>query len=104
MYLLHVSRHVKRNQYYTMARFAHIVSLFDFDVENGAPFLVMDYALHGSLADLHSLLAVLSLPVIHSFCARWGRHFSLHITCVSCIVTRMVLLAESYWRNRFCNM
>jgi len=53
-------------------RHPHIISLFDFDVENGVPFLVMDYAPHGSLAEQHPLPTVLSFPVILSYLRQIG--------------------------------
>src|SRR5436189_3954522 len=31
----------------------HIVRIFDFDVEDGVPFLVMEYAPNGTLRELH---------------------------------------------------
>src|SRR5438270_10084134 len=31
----------------------HIVRLLDFDIQQGTPFLVLDYAPHGSLRDRH---------------------------------------------------
>src|SRR5260370_1239778 len=49
-------------------RHRHIVRLFDFDIQQGTPFLVMDYASNGSLHKRHSSgeqvpLAVLVLYV-----------------------------------------
>ncbi len=56
-----VQNFTKEAQTLADLRHPHIISLFDFDGESGVPFLVMDYAPHGSLADLHPWLAVLSL-------------------------------------------
>src|SRR2546429_7048425 len=45
-------------------RHPHIVSIHDFDVENGIPFLVMNYAPHGNLRQRHPKGTRLSPPVI----------------------------------------
>jgi serine/threonine protein kinase len=42
----------------------HIIRLLDFDVREGVPFLVLDYAPHGSLRQKHSQRTTLSLPLI----------------------------------------
>ncbi len=53
----------------TIATLAHpsIVRVFDFDVQDGVPFLVMDYALNGSLRRRHPKGSVVPLPLIVSF-------------------------------------
>ena len=58
----------------TIADLRHpgIISLFDFDVDNGVPFLVMDYAAHGSLAERHPLTTILSFPVVLSYLRQIG--------------------------------
>src|SRR6266849_6577350 len=50
----------------TIATLAHpsIVRVFDFDVQDGVPFLVMDYALNGSLRRRHPKGSVVPLPQI----------------------------------------
>lgn len=42
----------------------HIIRLLDFDVQEGIPFLVLDYAPHGSLRQKHSQRTRLPLPLI----------------------------------------
>jgi len=44
-----------------------IVRVFDYDVQDGVPFLVMDYAPHGSLRRLHPKGSVLPLAQIVSY-------------------------------------
>ncbi|HET8854160.1 MAG TPA: serine/threonine-protein kinase, partial [Ktedonobacteraceae bacterium] len=53
----------------TIARLAHpsIVRVFDFDVQDGVPFLVMDYAPNGSLRRRHPKGSTLPLPQIVSY-------------------------------------
>jgi predicted ATPase/serine/threonine protein kinase/DNA-binding CsgD family transcriptional regulator len=53
----------------TIARLAHpaIVRVFDFDVLDGIPFLVMDYAAGGSLRQRYPKGSVVPLPLILSF-------------------------------------
>jgi WD40 repeat protein len=48
-------------------RHAHIVSVLDFDVHNGVPFLVMDYAPNGSLRQRHPGGSILPLSLISSY-------------------------------------
>jgi serine/threonine protein kinase len=52
----------------TIARLAHpsIVRVFDFDVQDGVPFLVMDYAPNGSLRQRYPKGSLVPLPVIVS--------------------------------------
>jgi len=52
----------------TIARLAHpaIVRVFDFDVQDGLPFLVMDYAPNGSLRQSYPKGSVVPLPQIVS--------------------------------------
>ncbi len=45
----------------------HIVRVLDFDVQNGIPFLVMDYAPNGSLRRLHPKGSMVPLPTIISY-------------------------------------
>ena len=45
-------------------RHPHIVRLFDFDIQQGTPFLVMDYASHGSLHKRHSSGEQVPLTVV----------------------------------------
>jgi eukaryotic-like serine/threonine-protein kinase len=45
-------------------RHTHIVTIFDFDVENGIPFLVMDYAPNGTLRQRHPKGSVLAPATI----------------------------------------
>jgi serine/threonine protein kinase len=45
----------------------HIVRVLDFDVKDGVPFLVMDYAPNGSLRRQHSKGVSLPLPTIVSY-------------------------------------
>jgi serine/threonine protein kinase len=45
----------------------HVVRVFDFDVQHGVPFLVMDYAPHGSLRLLHSKGVRLPLASVISY-------------------------------------
>ena len=45
----------------------HIVRVLDFDVKDGVPFLVMDYAPNGSLRSQHPKGVPLSLPTIISY-------------------------------------
>jgi serine/threonine protein kinase len=49
-----------------VARLAHphIIHILDFDVQEGIPFLIMEYAVNGTLRQRHPKGAVLSLPVI----------------------------------------
>src|SRR5712692_4266240 len=53
----------------TIAKLTHpsIVRIFDFDVQEGVPFLVMDYAPNGSLRQRHPKGSVLPLPQIISY-------------------------------------
>jgi len=53
----------------TIARLAHlsIVRVFDFDVQDGVPFLVMDYAPHGSLRRRYPRGSLVPLPQIVSY-------------------------------------
>ena len=53
----------------TIAKLTHpsIVRIFDFDVQEGVPFLVMDYAPHGSLRRRYPKGTVLPLPQIVSY-------------------------------------
>ncbi len=53
----------------TIARLAHpsIMRVLDFDVQEGVPFLVMDYAPHGSLRKRHPAGEVVPLPQIVSY-------------------------------------
>jgi len=52
----------------TIARLAHpaIVRVFDFDVQEGTPFLVMDYAPNGSLRRRYPKGSLVPLPQIIS--------------------------------------
>jgi WD40 repeat protein len=45
----------------------HIVRVLDFDVQDDTPFLVMDYALHGTLRQRHPKGSVLPLPIVISY-------------------------------------
>src|SRR5215469_13233071 len=45
----------------------HIVRVLDFDITDGVPFLVMDYAPNGSLRQRHRLGEQLPLPTILSY-------------------------------------
>src|SRR6266849_6093139 len=53
----------------TLARLTHphIVHVFDFAVEQGTPFLAMDYAPRGTLRQLHPRGSCLSLPTTVSY-------------------------------------
>src|SRR5437667_1195629 len=53
----------------TIARLAHpsIVRVFDFDVQDGVPFLVMDYAPNGSLRQRYPKGSLVPIPQIVSF-------------------------------------
>src|SRR5437764_5114378 len=53
----------------TIARLAHpsIVRVFDFDVQDGVPFLVMDYAPNGSLRQRYPKGSLVPIPQIISF-------------------------------------
>jgi serine/threonine protein kinase len=55
-----------QNEARTIARLSHphIVRVLDFDVEQGVPFLVMDYASNGSLRQLHPKGVTLPLDAI----------------------------------------
>lgn len=46
---------------------AHIVRVFDFDLYNGTPYLVLDYASQGSLRQKHPFGTKLPLPLINSY-------------------------------------
>jgi WD40 repeat protein/tRNA A-37 threonylcarbamoyl transferase component Bud32 len=48
-------------------RHSHIVSVLDFGVQDGIPFLVMDYAPNGSLRQRHPAGTILPLPLINSY-------------------------------------
>ena len=48
-------------------RHSHIVSVLDFDVQNGIPFLVMDYAPNGSLRQRHPGGSILPLSLINTY-------------------------------------
>jgi WD40 repeat protein len=48
-------------------RHAHIVSVLDFGVQNGVPFLVMDYAPNGSLRQRHPAGTLLPFSLIHAY-------------------------------------
>ncbi len=50
----------------------HIINLFDFGVQDGTPFLVMDYAPNGSLADRHLLHTILPLSLVLSYLKQIG--------------------------------
>lgn len=54
---------------YTIARLLHphIIRVFDYDVAEGTPFLIMDYAPHGTLRDLHPKGTRFPLPSIVSY-------------------------------------
>ena len=58
-----------RREAQTIARLIHphIVRVLDFDVEQGEPFLVMEYAPHGSLRTHHLRGVPLPLPLILSY-------------------------------------
>jgi serine/threonine protein kinase len=45
----------------------HIVSVHDFGIDDGDPFLVMDYAAHGSLRGLHPVGSVLALTTVLTY-------------------------------------
>jgi peptide/nickel transport system substrate-binding protein len=53
----------------TIARLAHpsIIRVFDFDVQDGTPFLVMDYAPNGSLRQRYPKGSLVPIPQIVSF-------------------------------------
>jgi peptide/nickel transport system substrate-binding protein len=53
----------------TIARLAHpsIIRVFDFDVQDGTPFLVMDYAPNGSLRQCYPKGSLVPIPQIVSF-------------------------------------
>ncbi len=53
----------------TIARLAHpsIIRVFDFDVQDGTPFLVMDYAPNGSLRQRYPRGSLVPIPQIISF-------------------------------------
>src|SRR5215472_15268742 len=53
----------------TIAKLSHssIVRVFDFDVQDGTPFLVMDYAAGGSLRQRYPKGSLLPLPHIVSY-------------------------------------
>lgn len=48
-------------------RHSHIVSVLDFDVQNGIPFLVMDYAPNGSLRQRHPSGSILPFSLINAY-------------------------------------
>lgn len=58
-----------RTEAHTLAQLVHpnIVRLLDFDVQRGTPFLVMDYAPHGSLRQHHPVGAVVPLNKVVSY-------------------------------------
>jgi eukaryotic-like serine/threonine-protein kinase len=45
----------------------HIIRVFDFDLHNGTPYLVLDYASQGSLRQKHPFGTKLPLPLINSY-------------------------------------
>lgn len=45
----------------------HIVSVHDFGIEDGDPFLVMDYASHGSLRALHAVESILPATTVLAY-------------------------------------
>ena len=45
----------------------HIIRVFDFDLQDGAPYLVMDYAPHGNLRQLHPPCTRLPLSTLVSY-------------------------------------
>src|SRR5271157_4335225 len=53
----------------TLARLEHphIVRIFDFDVSEGTPFLVMSYALNGNLRRSHPKGSVLALEIVLAY-------------------------------------
>lgn len=67
-----VQNFTKEAQTIANLRHPHIVNLFDFDVQNGLPFLVMDYAPNGSLAERHPLSILLLFPTILSYVKQIG--------------------------------
>jgi len=58
-----------QNEGRTIARLIHphIIRVFDFDVENDIPFMVMDYAPHGTLRIRHPRGTRLPLPTVISY-------------------------------------
>ncbi len=48
-------------------RHPHIISILDFDVQDGTPFIVMDYAPHGTLRQRHPKGTVLAPAVVQSY-------------------------------------
>src|SRR5207237_1686469 len=58
-----------RTEARTVARLVHphIVRVLDFGVEDGTPYLVMDYAPHGTLRQLHPKGTRLPLPTIVTY-------------------------------------
>ncbi|HEY4384448.1 MAG TPA: serine/threonine-protein kinase, partial [Ktedonobacteraceae bacterium] len=58
-----------RTEARTLARLSHsnIVRVFDFNVEDRSPFLVMDYAPGGTLRQRHPKGSIISVPVVVSY-------------------------------------
>src|SRR6266567_3858907 len=65
----------------------HIVRVLDFDVVDDTPFLVMDYAAHGTLRQRHPKGAVLPLTMIIAYVSRWPMPCSMPTTNASSIAT-----------------
>ena len=64
----------------TIARLAHpsIVRVFDFDVQDGTPFLVMDYAPNGSLRQRYPKGSLVPIPQIISSFSLARRIYMVH--------------------------